>query len=158
MGQFAIPLLLASAGATAVAGVQEARALEAQGKQTQAELDRQAELEKLGAKDRSIERRRRFNKVLAGQIAETGARGIAFEGSPQAVAKGDIRQFELEKAGAQVSDLARITELKRVGLSAKRSGKQAKRATLLKTGASVLGQGATISQIQGAKPKKPKKP
>lgn len=160
MGTFALPLLakavtpllIASTVATGVGGIQQAGALEAQGKQTEADLKRQAELERLTAKDRSIARRRRLNKVLAGQIAETGARGIAFEGSPQAVAKGDIRQFELEKLGAQVSDLERITQLKRTGKSARRSGKQAGRATLLSTFAQVTSQGSQISSLLKPKP------
>ncbi len=158
MGQFAIPLLIASTVATTVGGVQQSRAFEAEGKQREAELNRQAELEGLTAKDRSIARRRRLNTVLAGQIAQTGARGIAFEGSPQAVAKGDIRQFELEKLGAQVSDLERITQLRRAGSAARRKGKEAGRATLLSTGAEVLSKGATISSLLKKKPPKPKLP
>ncbi len=155
MGAFAIPLLIASTTATAIGGVQQARALEAQGKQTEAELERQAELERLAAKDRSIERRRKLNIALGRQIAETGARGITFEGSPQAVAAGDIRQFELEKTGAQVSELERITQLRRAGRSARRTGRQAGRATLLSTGAQVLSQGSQISSLLKAKPPKP---
>ncbi len=145
MGQFALPLLIASTVVTGVAGVRQAQAFEAQGKADQAELDRQAELERIGAKDRSIERRRRLNTVLAGQIARTGAAGITFEGTPAAVAKGDVLQFELEEAGAKFSELERISQLRRGGLAARRRGKQLKRATLLQTGAQVLGQSGQIA-------------
>jgi len=147
MGNFAVPLLIASTVATTAGGIQQARVLEAEGEQKKAELDRQAELERLTAKDRSIARRRRLNTALAGQIAQTGARGIAFEGSPQAVAKADIKQFELEKLGAQVSDLERITQLRRAGVSARQRGKQRKRATLLSTFAQATGQGAKIAEV-----------
>ena len=145
MGQFAIPLLIASATTTALAGVRQGQALEAQGKQRQAELNRAAEIEKIAAKDRSIERRRRLNTVLAGQIARTGAAGIQFEGTPQAVARGDIQQFELEKAGARFTDLERITQLRRAGTSARRAGREGRRTTLLSTGAQVLGQAGQIA-------------
>lgn len=113
-----------------ISGVSSISGIGAQGQQAreqEANLNRQADLEKLAAKDRSIERRRRLNKVLAGQIASTGARGIAFEGSPQAVAKGDIRQFELEKLGAQVSDLERITQLRRSARSARKTAERSER-------------------------------
>lgn len=145
MGSFAIPLLVASAGVGIFAGVRQGQAFEAEGKERQSELNRQAELEKISAKDRSIERRRRLNTVLAGQIARTGAAGVTFEGSPQAVAKGDVQQFELEEAGAKFSDLERISQLRRAGSSARRAGKRAKRTSLLKTGAKALGQGAQIA-------------
>ena len=154
MGAFAVPLLVASAATTAVAGVRQGQAFEAQGKAEQADLNRQAELERLGAKDRSIERRRRLNTVLAGQIARTGAAGITFEGTPAAVAKGDVQQFELEEAGAKFSDLERISQLRRAGSAARRRGKQAKRTTLLQTGATVLGQSAVIASRLPPKKKK----
>ena len=155
MGQFAIPILAAvGVSIGTLAGVRQGQAFEAQGKERQAELDRQAEFEKISAKDRSIERRRRLNTVLAGQIARTGASGIQFEGSPQAIAKGDVSQFQLEEAGAQFSDLERISQLRRAGTSARRRGKQAKRTSLLQTGARALGQ---AGQIAASLPPKPKK-
>lgn len=148
----AAPLIISGLSSASGAG----KAAEA-GRQTEADLNRQVELEKLGAKDRSIERRRRFNKVLAGQIAETGARGIAFEGSPQAVAKGDITQFELEKTGAQVSDLEKITQLKRQARTARKSAERSQRTKdilLPTTGAGILlaGTGLGLPKRKKTKP------
>lgn len=124
MGQFAAAIPLIAQGVSAVTGL-SGSAEQKEGER--AELDRQAELEKIAAKDRSIERRRRLNTVLAGQIAATGASGIAFEGTPQAVAKGDIRQFELEEAGAKLSDLERIAQLRRASRAARKSAQRSRR-------------------------------
>lgn len=140
MGSFAafIPAIVGgiSTGIESISGAKQS------GKE-EAEFLRQAELEKLSAKDRSIERRRRLNKVLAGQIAETGARGIAFEGSPQAVARADVRQAELERLGGQVSDLERITKLKKQARGARKQRQRQQRVT------TILTRGTGIPLLRG---------
>jgi len=129
MGSFTAPVL------TAAAGIFTAGQQKEEGKAQQAEFNRQAEQEKIAAVDREGQRRRRLNQVLGTTIAQTGARGISFEGSPQAVAKAEIGQVQLAEAGAKVSDLSKIAQLKRAGRAAKIRGKQAAIGTLLTTAA-----------------------
>jgi len=138
MGDFTAPVL------TAVAGIFTAKQQREEGKAQEAELNRQAETEKLASVDREGQRRRRVNQILATSITETGARGVKFEGSPQAVAAGDITQIGLAEAGAKVSDLSRIAQIKRAGRGARIRGKIASTGTLLSTAAQVGGQTQSI--------------
>ena len=117
----------------------QAGAQKAEGKAQESELKRQAETEKLASIDREGQRRRRLNQILGTTIAETGARGIKFEGSPQAVAEAEIGQAGLAIEGAKVSDLTRIAQLKRAGRGARIRGRQQATGTLLTTGAQTLG-------------------
>ena len=144
MGAFAVPIAIASMVVSAGVGVQSSRQQKAEGKAQQANLNRQAEQEKIAAVDREGQRRRRLNQILGTTIAETGARGIAFEGSPQAAATADIKQAELAEAGAKVSDLSKISQLRRAGKAAKRAGKSQSRMTLLSTAAQTAGSAASL--------------
>lgn len=141
MGAF---VAVASLVVSAAAGISQAKAQKAEGKVQQAELNRQADQEKLAAVDREGQRRRRLNEVLGTTIAQTGARGIQFEGSPQAIASAEITQAELAEAGAKVSDLSRIAQLRRAGKGARIQGRQRARATLLTTGAQTLRGAAQL--------------
>lgn len=134
----AAPIASAALGVSATAGILQARQQRAQGKAQEAELKRQAETEKLASIDREGQRRRRLNLILGTTIAETGARGIKFEGSPQAVARAEIGQAGLAIEGAKVSDLTRIAQLKRAGRGARIRGSQKAAGTLLTTGAQTL--------------------
>ena len=134
MGAFAAPVL------TAAAGIFQAGQEREEGKAQQAELNRQAEQEKIAAVDREGQRRRRINQILGTTIAQTGARGISFEGSPQAIAAAEIEQAGLAEAGAKVSELSRIAQLKRAGKAAKIRGKIASTGTLLTTAAQTAQQ------------------
>jgi hypothetical protein len=135
----AAPLLYGSAAIGLGAGISTARAQRADGKTQEAEFKRAAEQEKIAAVDREGQRRRRLNEVLGSSIAETGARGIKFEGSPQARAKGVIGQAELAQSGAKVTDLSRIAQLKRSGVSARITGKNRSTGTLLNTATQTAG-------------------
>jgi len=134
MGAFTAPVL------TAAAGIFQAKQQREEGKAQEAELNRQAETEKLAAVDREGQRRRRVNQILATTITETGARGISFEGSPQAVAAAEIKQIGLAEAGAKVSDLSRIAQIKRAAKGARIRGKIAATGTLLTTAAQTAQQ------------------
>lgn len=130
---------LAIAGGSAI---QQSKAQKAEGEVQEAELERQAETEKIAAVDREGQRRRRLNQILGTTIAETGARGIKFEGSPAVRAAADIQQAELAEAGAKISDLSRISQLRRAGKGARIRGKTQARGTLL-TGAAQAASSAS---------------
>jgi len=140
----AAPFASAALAATVGTGLYSANQARQQGKTQQAELNRQADQEKIAAVDREGQRRRRLNEILGTSMAQTGARGVTFEGSPQAIAKGQIGQANLANEGAKVSDLSRISQLKRSGKAARITGKNRSTATLLNTGASVISQSANF--------------
>lgn len=138
----AVPYIVAAVGAAGsiATGVRASKQQKAEGESRQNELNAQADQEKVAAIDREGQRRRRLNQLLGTTIAETGARGIAFEGSPQAIAAAEITQADLAESGAKVSDLSQISTLRRQGLSARRSGQNRAAGTLLKSGASAVSQ------------------
>ena len=135
----AAPLTSAALALSVGSGVYTAKQQRAEGKGQEAELKRQAEQEKIAAVDREGQRRRRLNELLGSTIAETGARGVKFEGSPQARAKGVISQSELAQSGAKVTELSRIAQLKRSGTAARITGKNRSRGTLLTTAGNAAG-------------------
>ena len=92
MGSFALAAAVASTVVSAGVGIRQSQQQKQEGKAQQANLNRQAEQEKIAAVDREGQRRRRLNQILGTTITETGARGIAFEGSPQAAASAYIKQ------------------------------------------------------------------
>lgn len=143
MGTFAT---IAATVIGAGVGISQARGQRNEGKVQEAEFKRAAEQEKIAATDRERERRNRLNQILGTNIAQTGARGIAFEGSPTAVAGQTIEQASLEQQGAKISDLTRISQLKRAGKGAIRTAKNRSTATLLNTASSTLLGGAKIAQ------------
>jgi hypothetical protein len=144
MGSFAVAVTAAviSAGV----GIQTARSQRAEGKVQEAEFKRAAEMEKISAVERERLRRRELNQILGTTITEIGARGIKSEGSPAAAAKGLIEQSALDEAGTKISDLSRISQLKRAGTGARRMGKNASEATLLNTVSSTLKQGVSLAE------------
>ena len=141
--------------ATIVSGVSQAKSQRDEGKVQQAEFNRMADQEKVASVDRERIRRRRLNQILGTNIAETGARGVKFEGSPQALAEGFINQSSLDEAGTKVSDLSKIAQLRRSGVGAKRMGRNASDMTLLNTAAQVASQGADMAKSAPSKPSKP---
>ena len=148
---------LAAAAASTALSVKEARTQKREGARTQQELNRQAEQEKIAATDREGQRRRRLNQILGTTIAETGARGLEFEGSPQAVATAEIEQAQLEESGTKVADLSRISQLRRAGKAAKIRGKNAARGTLLSAAADASVAGIGIAKSRPPPTKKKKK-
>ena len=140
----AVSIAVASTAVSAGVGIRQSQLQKAAGKSQQANLNRQAEQEKIAAIDREGQRRRRLNQILGTTITETGAKGIAFEGSPQAVATAEIEQAELAEAGAKVSDLSKISQLRRTGKAAKRAGKNLSEMTLLSTAAQTAGSAASL--------------
>lgn len=133
------PFAAAAIATTIGTGLHSANQAKQQGKTQQSELNRQADQEKIAAVDREGQRRRRLNEILSSSITQTGASGATFEGSPQAIAKAQIGQAELANSGAKVSDLSRISQLKRRGKAAKIMGKNRATETLLNTGAQTVG-------------------
>tara|TARA_R110000803_G_scaffold31894_4_gene70650 strand:- start:807 stop:1244 length:438 start_codon:yes stop_codon:yes gene_type:complete len=131
MGDF--KKLLAIASPIIGMGIIQGNQQRDEGKAKEAEFKRAAEMEKISAVERERIRRRELNQILGSTIADVGARGIKSEGSPAAIAKGIIGQSSLDLAGSKVSDLSRISQLKRAGVSARRMGENARELTLLKT-------------------------
>jgi|TARA_R110000772_G_scaffold20248_2_gene56249 hypothetical protein len=144
MGSFAVAAKIVSTVINAGVGIQKARSQRSEGKVQESEFKRAAEMEKISAVERERIRRRELNQILGTKIAEIGARGIKSEGSPAAAAKGLIEQSALDEAGTKISDLSRISQLKRAGTGARRMGKNASEGTLLKTFGSTLKQAADI--------------
>ena len=152
MGSFAVAAAIASTVVSTGVGISQARGQRAEGKVQEAEFERAAEQEKIAASERELGRRRQLNQILGTTIAETGARGIAFEGSPTAVARRTIEDASLDQQGSKVSDLTRISQLRRAGTGARRLGRNASTATLLNTASSSLLSGAKIAQAGKSKP------
>ena len=146
MGSFAVAAKIVSTVINAGVGIQKARSQRSEGKVQESEFKRAAEMEKISAVERERLRRRELNQILGTTITEIGARGIKSEGSPAAAAKGLIEQSALDEAGTKISDLSRISQLKRAGTGARRMGKNASEATLLNTVSSTLKQGVSLAE------------
>jgi hypothetical protein len=108
----------------------------ASGNQQAAAYKQQAQQEEFAAKDREVSRRKRLIASLASQNAIRGASGVrAFEGSPAAMMRTDIKEFDYDQSmGA--ANLAMSTS------SLLESGKYAQQSGYMSAGTSLLEYGS----------------
>ena len=106
------------------------------GNAQKANYEMQARQEEFAAKDREVTRRQRLIASLSSQNAARGASGVrAFEGSPAAMMKSDIKQFDYDQSmGA--ANLAMSTS------SLLESGKYAQQSGYMSAGTSLLEYGS----------------
>jgi hypothetical protein len=96
----------------------------------------QARDAEFAAKDREVQRRKRLVASLASQNAYRGASGVrAFEGSPAAMMKSDIKEFDYDQSMAAANLGMKQNSLLTSGKYAQQSGYISAGASLL-TGAS----------------------
>lgn len=133
MGQFAMPALIAL---TAVSGVVQYKAQQDAGKVASAEAKLAARKEGDAARAREIERRRALVRSLASQNAQAGAYGIATEGSPRAIAYGDVTQFQNDLLTDTVNTKNQQNLYRTQGKNARASARIGGVTTLLDTAAS----------------------
>lgn len=93
-----------------------------QGKAQKYEYKRQADQDKLAAKDREIERRSRLLKALSQRTVAAASSGAALEGTPTALINRDFREYSLESLSAQASSASTQAGLRAAGSNAKRIG------------------------------------
>lgn len=105
MGQFAVPLLIASTAGSAYQQVQAGKAQAAEYKAAQEE-------EEMAARDRAIERRKRLIDALASQSVMAPLRGVAM-GSPSLTAQvgRDVREAGFEQLTDEAMTSARRRNL-----------------------------------------------
>lgn len=109
-------LLAAAGSAVAAYGSYEA------GKAQQYEYKRQAEQEKLSARDREIERRGRLLKALSQRTVAAASGGAALEGSPTALINRDFREYSLESQSSAATSASNQAGLRAAGSNARRLG------------------------------------
>lgn len=127
----AFPLiLLLSISTTVVAASQRKGALDAQA----ADVERQADQERISAEGRELERRQRLNKVLAANVVGLVTSGISGEGTPAAISLSSARQASISEGLEGLSARLRDAQLKRQASSLRSSGNIQAASTLLKGG------------------------
>ena len=122
------PILLVALG-----GAYQYTAQKAIGKQQEADLERQAETEKLAAKEQELSRRERLNKVLSANIQAVSSMASG-EGSPQSVALQSAKIASQSEAAESLSDRIRQDLLKRQARQASSISKTRATSTLLNAG------------------------
>jgi hypothetical protein len=125
-----IALAAASSTVAAVSSVQAGNA-------QKAEFQRQAEQEKLAARDREIERKGRLLKALSSRNVAAATSGGTLEGSPAALIKSDMRQYNLESLSSSAGSASTVSGLKAAGTNAQRLGYINATSSLLDAGSSL---------------------
>jgi phage-related protein len=106
------------------------------GQAQQVNYEMQARDAEFAAKDQEIKRRQRLMSSLASQNASRGASGVrAFEGSPAAMMKSDIKEFDYDQSMAAAN-----LGMKQNSLLT--SGKYANQSGYISAGSSLLNYGA----------------
>ena len=106
------------------------------GQAQQVNYEMQARDAEFAAKDQEIKRRQRLMSSLASQNASRGASGVrAFEGSPAAMMKSDIEEFDYDQSMAAAN-----LGMKQNSLLT--SGKYANQSGYISAGSSLLNYGA----------------
>lgn len=129
------------AGAVIGMGLVTADAQIKSGKQTQYNLETQAEQEKLSAQTDEVSRRRRLNQVLASSTQAASASGILGEGTPQSIALASAKNVASSEGAASLSDKIRQDLLRRQGREARSAGQVQAASTLINTGISAYQVG-----------------
>jgi hypothetical protein len=102
----------------------------------------QAQQEEFAAKDREVSRRKRLISSLASQNAARGASGVrAFEGSPAAMMKNDIKEFEYDQSMAAANTSMKTSSLLESGNYAQQSGYTSAGNSLLTFGSRMAERG-----------------
>jgi hypothetical protein len=102
----------------------------------------QAQQEEFAAKDREVSRRKRLISSLASQNAARGASGVrAFEGSPAAMMKNDIKEFNYDQSMAAANTSMKTSSLLESGNYAQQSGYTSAGNSLLTFGSRMAERG-----------------
>lgn len=139
-GPAAVPLLILTAATTAVAAYGSYQA----GKAQKYEYERQAEQEKLAAQDRQIERRNRLLAALAQRTVGAAAFGSTLEGSPAALIRSDVHEYNLESLSSDAGVTSQISGLRAAGRNAGRAGTINAVGNLLSGGADLARIGKPV--------------
>ena len=100
-----------------------------------AEIEKQADQERISAEGRELERRQRLNKVLAANIVGQSTSGMSGEGTPASIALESAKQASLSEGMESLSDRLKQSQMKRQAANVKSAGKT-QAASLLLQGAS----------------------
>ena len=130
------------AGAVIGIGLFTADAQLKSGKQTEYNLDAQADQEKLSAQGEEVNRRRRLNQMLSASTQAAASSGILGEGTPQSIALASAKNVTSSEGAASLSDKIRQDLLRRQGKEARTAGNMQAASTLLNTGISAYQVGA----------------
>jgi hypothetical protein len=102
----------------------------------------QAQQEEFAAKDREVSRRKRLIASLSSQNAARGASGVrAFEGSPAAMMKNDIKEFNYDQSMAAANTSMKTSSLLESGNYAQQSGYTSAGNSLLTFGSRMAERG-----------------
>lgn len=126
----ALPLLLLLAASTAVTVSQQ----RAQAGIQSAELERQADQEKISAEGLELQRRQRLNKILAANVVSQAVSGTTGEGTPAAISLSSAKQASISEGIESLSDRLRRSQLTRQASNIRGAGKIQAVSTLLKGG------------------------
>lgn len=107
-----------------------------------AELERQADQERIAAEGRELQRRQKLNKALAANVVMQSASGMRSEGTPESIALESAKQISLSEGMEQLSDRLRQAQLKRMAANTRTAGTMAAGSTLLKGGLQAATMGA----------------
>ncbi len=133
-------ILLASAAASAGAGLYSAKQSREGGKMQQAELEMEAKSEGDAARQREIERKRTLLRALSTQQAYAGAAGLRSDtGSPRTLADIDIADARSDNEIDNVNTRSRQRALQFRGRNARVAGNAQSAVTLLDTAARTAG-------------------
>ena len=142
MGDPVSATLMILAATTAAYGQYQA------GKATQYEYRRQAEQEKLSARDREIERRNRLLGALASRTVAAAAGGATLEGSPSALIARDVKEYGLESLSSEAMSASTQAGLRAAGTNAYRIG-------VINAASSLFQAGAAAASLRVNTPKAP---
>lgn len=106
-----------------------------------AEIERQAEQERVAAEGEELQRRQRLNKAMAANVVSQSMSGIAGEGTPESIAMESAKQISLSEGMENLSDRLRRSQLQRMAKNTKRAGTLAAGSTLLKGGIQAASMG-----------------
>lgn len=121
------------AGASVAVGAYSAVQQRKAGLIQSAELKAQAKTEAVAAGQQQIERRRALIRALSSQNAAAGAAGIEFGGSPEAIARRDIRDAQNDLLVAGLNSTNRQRALRSQASNSVRVGNANAATSLLDT-------------------------
>lgn len=127
---------LAAAGEQARAGELESRAL------LKANDD-----ERIAARDRSLDRRRKLLRVISAQNAQIGASGVLVQGTPGAIQMADREELALEQVRDDATTSARVLNRAKSAQAAARGG--VRRGNIGILGSAVTAAGSFRTAVGG---------
>lgn len=126
-------VVLATAAVTAYSGYRSAQEQRRAGRFAQAQAEINAAAEGDAARQREIQRKKMLRRALSSQIAQSGAQGIAFEGSTARAAQLDVAESQYDLAVDRANTATRQRALRSQGQNARISGDAQSTVTLLDT-------------------------